>query len=80
MIRYQNEEFNRLYTQVEQEIDPDKYTPLFLDMQRLVVNDVAEIGIIARNSVAVVSNKLTGINPTPYASDLWDVKNWRREG
>lgn len=49
-------------------------------MQRLVVNDVAEIGIIARNSVAVVSNKLTGINSTPYASDLWDVKNWRREG
>uniref|UniRef100_A0A7C3ARC4 Peptide ABC transporter substrate-binding protein n=1 Tax=Thermorudis sp. TaxID=1969470 RepID=A0A7C3ARC4_9BACT len=80
VIRYQNDEFNRLYTQVEQEIDPDKYTALFLDMQRLVVNDVAEIGIIARNSVAVVSNRLTGINPTPYASDLWDVKNWRREG
>ncbi len=79
VIRYQNEEFNRLYSQVEKEIDPDKYTPLFLDMQRLVVNDVADIGIIARNSVAVVSNKLTGINPTPYASDLWDVKNWRKE-
>ncbi|MDI3339632.1 MAG: peptide ABC transporter substrate-binding protein [Sphaerobacter sp.] len=77
-MRYQNPEFNKLWDQVTQELDPDRATELFLEMQRLVVNDVAEIGIVARNNVACVSNQITGISPTQWASDLWDVKNWKK--
>lgn len=77
-MRYQNPEFNDLWDQVKQEMDPDRAREIFLEMQRLVATDVAEIGIVARNNVAVRSKEIVGQNPTQWASDLWDVKNWRR--
>jgi len=74
--RYQNPQFNALWTQASQEVDPAKYTDTFLQMQTLVVNDVADIGLVSRNNVAAAAKNLTGFQPTPYAQDTWDIKNW----
>ncbi|HEU5424222.1 MAG TPA: peptide ABC transporter substrate-binding protein [Nitrolancea sp.] len=76
--RYQNPQFNQMYQQVSQEIDPAKYTQMFKDMQTLVVEDVADIGLVSGNNVAAASNKLTGYDPSPYATDTWDIKNWTK--
>jgi len=46
-------------------------------MQDLVIKDVADIGLIARNNVAAASNRLTGYAPTPWAPEIWDIQNWR---
>ena len=78
VIRYQNDQWNQLYAQVSKEIDPAKYTPLFQQMMKLVIDDVAEIGQVARNNVACVASTVKGNNPTSWASDLWDLKNWTR--
>ena len=74
--RYQNPQFNDLWTQASQEVDVTKYTDIFLQMQTLVVNDVADIGLVSRNNVAAAAKNLTGFQPTPYAQDTWDIKNW----
>ncbi|HET7036203.1 MAG TPA: peptide ABC transporter substrate-binding protein [Thermomicrobiaceae bacterium] len=76
--RYQSDAFNKLWAQAQTEIDPQKSTQLFQDMQRQILTDVAEIGIVARNGVACVSNSLTGYQTTQWASDVWDLKNWTR--
>jgi peptide/nickel transport system substrate-binding protein len=77
IMRYQNAQFNDLYAQASKEVDRAKYTQLFLQMQTLVVNDVADIGLIARNNVSAASNRLTGYAPTPWAPEIWDIGNWR---
>jgi peptide/nickel transport system substrate-binding protein len=77
IMRYQNPKFNDLYAQVSAEVDPAKYTAMFQQMQDLVVHDVADIGLVARNNVAATSKRLTGYQPTPWAPDIWDIKNWR---
>jgi ABC-type transport system substrate-binding protein len=75
-LRYQSDAFNSLYAQAATEMDPNKSQQLFQQMQKQVLTDVAEIGIVARNNVACISNRITGHTPTPWASDLWDVHDW----
>ena len=77
IMRYQNPEFNDLYARVSVEVDPAKYTQLFQQMQDLVVRDVADIGLVARNNVAAAGKRLAGYEPTPWAPDVWDIHNWR---
>ena len=77
IMRYENPAFNELYAQVSREVDPATYTQMFKQMQQVVVTDVADIGLVARNNVAAASNRLSGYEPTPWAPDVWDVKNWR---
>jgi hypothetical protein len=45
--------------------------------QSLVVNDVADVGLVARNNVSAASKRLTGYEPTPWATEVWDIQNWR---
>ncbi|MBV9174246.1 MAG: peptide ABC transporter substrate-binding protein [Chloroflexi bacterium] len=77
IMRYQNPQLNDLYAQAAAEVDPTKYTQIFQHMQQLVVTDVADIGLVARNNVAAASKRLTGYQPTPWAPDIWDIQNWR---
>ncbi len=78
IMRYKNPKFNEMYAQVSKEVDPAKYTDLFLQMQSLVVSDVADIGLVSRNNVSAANASLSGYQPTPYAQDTWDLKNWRK--
>jgi peptide/nickel transport system substrate-binding protein len=77
IMRYQNPTFNELYAQVSAEVDPANYTRLFQQMQELVVKDVADIALVARNNVAAASKRLVGYEPTPWVPEVWDIKNWR---
>jgi peptide/nickel transport system substrate-binding protein len=77
IMRYQNPDFNDMFAKVSVEVDSAKYTDLFKQMQSLVVNDVADIGLVARNNVSAASKRLTGYDPTPWAPEVWDIQNWR---
>jgi peptide/nickel transport system substrate-binding protein len=77
IMRYQNPDFNDLFAKVSVEGDSARYTDLFKQMQSLVVNDVADIGLVARNNVSAASKRLTGYEPTPWAPEVWDIQNWR---
>ncbi len=45
----------------------------------MTVLDFAEIPIIHRSGVAAAVNTLTGYKGAPFMSDVWDIKDWRRE-
>jgi peptide/nickel transport system substrate-binding protein len=79
ITRYNNPEFDKLHDQARTELDPDVQVELFVAMNDLSVNDFVEIPIIHRAGVAVANARLTGQTGTPWASDVYDMKNWRFE-
>jgi peptide/nickel transport system substrate-binding protein len=80
VYRWVNEEFNELFTQSQTELDPDKQAELFIGMNDLIVNDVCEIALVHRNGVSAHAASLTDVEPSGWASDLWKIKQWGREG
>jgi peptide/nickel transport system substrate-binding protein len=77
--RYQNPQFNDMYSKVQTAVDKAAYTKLFLDMQTLVVNDVADIGLVSSNNVSAVNKNLSGYDPSPFVVEVWDIKNWTKK-
>lgn len=79
ITRYNNPEYDVLHDQARVELDADTQVELFVAMNDLSVNDFVEIPIIHRANLAVANAKLKGQVGTPWASDAYDVKNWRFE-
>jgi peptide/nickel transport system substrate-binding protein len=75
--RYQNAEFNALYEQVRTEVDEETYTEIFHAMQQHVVDNVADIGLVSGKNVSAANADLTGYEPSPFAVEVWDIRNWR---
>jgi peptide/nickel transport system substrate-binding protein len=74
--RWVNEEYNVLYEQATQELDPDTQAELFIAMNDMVVNEVVEIALVHRNGVSAASSKLRGYERSVYETDIFDVVNW----
>ncbi|HEX5166456.1 MAG TPA: peptide ABC transporter substrate-binding protein [Thermomicrobiales bacterium] len=75
-VRWVNADFNDLYTQALTELDPDTQVELFVGMNDLAVNDIAEIPLVHRADVVAAAKKLKGYNPSPWTTDLRDIANW----
>ena len=74
--RINSPEFDKLYDEVQQEMDPKKSTDLFQQIMHLVWDQVFELGLISRQNVSAVSNKLQGQKTGPWTYDTWDVQDW----
>jgi peptide/nickel transport system substrate-binding protein len=74
--RWVNAEFNDLYTQALTELDPATQVELFVGMNDLVVNEVAEIALVHRADVVAAANRLKGYQPSPWTTDVRDIANW----
>jgi hypothetical protein len=57
-------------------MDPSKSTPLFTQIMQLVWDQVFELGLISRQNVSAVSNKLKGQVTGPWTYDTWDIQDW----
>lgn len=76
--RYCNPEYDELWKRATTELDPEKRAALFRQMDELLRADFAVIPIVDRATTTGVSNSLTGIEPTAWDANTWDIKNWRR--
>lgn len=74
--RWRNEEYNELYLQVINELDPDKQAELFIQLNDIVVNEVVTIVLVHRAGVAGISSRLKGVTPTPWEQFTYDIANW----
>ncbi|HLI50382.1 MAG TPA: ABC transporter substrate-binding protein, partial [Thermomicrobiaceae bacterium] len=77
-LRYANPDFDKLFEQVRTEIDPRQSTETFLQMQRLIWQDVAEIAIVARKNVSAAGKELAGYTPSSWYGDTADIADWRK--
>ena len=78
ITRYSNPEMDAVIDSLREELDPDKQVEGFRKINWISVTDVVEIPIIHRASVAAAAKTLTGYTPSTWASDVWDIGNWRR--
>ncbi|MBE9156092.1 peptide ABC transporter substrate-binding protein [Nodosilinea sp. LEGE 06152] len=76
--RYCNPEFDALWQQAAATLDPEERQDLFIQMNDLLINDAAVLPIVHRADVSGVSNRLTGINLTPWDLSTWNIADWSR--
>src|SRR6516164_1047087 len=78
IVRWRNEEYDRAFQAAEGELDPVKRAALFIQMNDLVVDDVAVIPVVYRLGVSAMSRQLRA-NLSGWDNALWDLRNWYRE-
>lgn len=77
--RYCNPEYDALWEAASKELDPERRAELLQAMDQLLAEDVAVIPIVHRAIANAVSDTLTGLEPTPWDTSTWDIKNWQRQ-
>lgn len=77
-MRFQNDEYNDLYTQAETELDPDRQAEIFIRMNDIVVEQVSQIPLVQRRGVSAHAADLEGVEPSRWTSNLYRVAEWRR--
>jgi peptide/nickel transport system substrate-binding protein len=79
--RYQNPEYDELFEQVRLETDIARAAELFIQMNDIVINDVAVIPIVNRATKQAISNTLVAENvaPSDFEYNYWNIANWNRK-
>ncbi|MHC5770007.1 MAG: peptide ABC transporter substrate-binding protein [Nostoc sp.] len=75
--RYCNPEYDKLWLQSNTELDPQKRRQLFIQMNDLLIKEQAVIPLISRANVNGVSNRIAGIDVTPWDDRTWNIKDWQ---
>ncbi len=80
LTRWNEPEFDALHDLSKTEMDPDVQNDLFIQLNDMAVNNYVEVCIAHKSPMTVAASTLTGIELTPWARNLWMIKNWRRNG
>jgi peptide/nickel transport system substrate-binding protein len=79
LARWCSAEYDALAEQSGTELDPETRRQILIQMNDLLINDGVVIPLVSTAQVAGASNTLEGIDPTPWDSELWNIKDWRRK-
>lgn len=77
--RYCNPEYDALLDQLATEIDPDKRIELFVQMNDLLIEDIALIPLVQRSDAYAISGSLTDLEFTPWAASTWKMDEWGKQ-
>ena len=75
VLRWRNTEFDRLFQQASAETDPVKRAALIIQMNDIVIADVAVIPVVERPAVAAVVKGLQ-CELSAFDSYIWDIANF----
>jgi peptide/nickel transport system substrate-binding protein len=76
--RWQSKEYDEVYKQTEQELDPVKRAAMFIKLNDLVVGDNYIQPLLRRPRTTAVSGNLT-VHISGWDNDLWQLASWYRE-
>lgn len=76
--RYCNSAYDQAWAKADQELDPIKRQAALIALNDQLIQDVALIPLIARAKVGAVSDRLQGVDLTPWDSDTWNIATWKR--
>jgi len=79
ITRWRSEEYDKHYQAAASELDAVKRAARFVAMNDLVVGDGAVIPVVYRPRVSAMSHKLKA-RLSGWDNDMWDLRNWYREG
>jgi peptide/nickel transport system substrate-binding protein len=78
----QNAEYDKLLEQVRLETDLEKAAELFIQMNDILINEVAVVPVVNRSaSTYGISTTLQEANiaTSPYEYNYWNIANWNRK-
>lgn len=78
ITRWQNKDFDKLYDEAAAEVHPVKRAALIIQMNDMLVDDVAVIPVVTRPNVAAVINGLE-CEISGFDSYIWDFASWYKE-
>ena len=76
--RYCSEEFGALFNQYKETLDPEQRAAMAIQLNDILINDVAIIPLINRFTPNGKAKTLVGPTHNTFASDLWNIHEWRR--
>lgn len=76
--RYCNAEFDGLYAQSATEIDPAARREFIIQMNDLLIEDVAVIALVERPLSIGINTAIEGLAPSAWDADVWNIADWRR--
>ncbi len=74
--RYCNPEYDKVWKQASKELDPKKRAQLFQQMNTLLANDHVVIPLVRRAVTNGLSDRISGVDPTPWDTSTWDIGTW----
>jgi len=75
--RYCNEEYDKVWEEASKELDPEKRAALFQRLNTILMEDVAVIPLVRRAVTNGVSDRITGVDTTPWDASTWDIGTWQ---
>ena len=79
--RYNNPEFDKVFDEVRKETDFQKAAQLFIQMNDILINDVAVVPLVNRAADKyATANSLVDANVavSDFEVDYWNIANWNR--
>lgn len=76
--RYCNPKFDALWQQATATLNPEEREDLFIQMNDLLIDEAAVLPIVHRADASGVSNRLSGIDLTPWDLSTWNIADWNR--
>ncbi|MBE9080071.1 peptide ABC transporter substrate-binding protein [Romeria aff. gracilis LEGE 07310] len=76
--RYCNPAYDKLWQAAQKEMDEEKRAQLFQQMNQILSQDVAVLPLVRRAVTNGVSDRLSGVDPTPWDASTWDIGTWQR--
>ena len=77
--RYCNLEYDALLDRLAGEVDPDERRALFVEMNDLLIEDVALIPLVRRSDPYAIATSLTNLEFTPWAASTWKIDGWGKQ-
>jgi peptide/nickel transport system substrate-binding protein len=76
--RWQNEEYDAIFEAARTEIDPDRLTEMFIEMNDLVINNDVTMPIVLVSPRRGISKQLRkeNIARAAFSYDYWNIANW----
>ncbi|MEO0807522.1 MAG: ABC transporter substrate-binding protein, partial [Cyanobacteria bacterium J06643_4] len=77
--RYCNPEYDALLDKLATETAPDARTALFVEMNDLLVEDVALIPLVRRSDAYALTSSLTNTEFSPWMASTWKLSGWGKQ-
>lgn len=77
--RYCNPAYDALLAKLGAITDPEKRKALFIEMNDLLIEDVALIPLVRRSDAYAIANSLTNLEFTPWAASTWKLSDWGKQ-
>jgi peptide/nickel transport system substrate-binding protein len=79
ITRWQNAEYDAVYKQADQELDPVKRAALLIKLNDLVIDNFVAIPVVTRPSVAAMNKRLVA-ELSGFDSYIWNLADWYMDG